>query len=598
MARAVTLSSGERVQSETAAQAALAGTSLGNTLDTYQGNGLLVAVLGNVSLDGTERTQIAAAIASGYGAEREQVVKRLHGHFALAVVDIAKNEALLAVDRMGVHNLVYQQRAGSLIFASNASAVRLHPAAQTEIDNQAIFNYLYFHTVPGPRTAFTEIERLQPGSYLRVAPNQCEVGVYWKPDFSAISNDGYQRLRGEFRDVLEESVRRAGNTEYCGTFLSGGTDSSTVTGYAQRLHREGVPSFSIGFAAEGYDETAFARTAANHFGAPHFEYYITPEDIVEAIPLIAASYEEPFGNSSAVPTYFCAKLAAEHGVTRLLAGDGGDELFGGNTIYATQFVFSLYDRMPEVIRDTVLKPIANAIPSGTRFTPARKVRRYVEQASIPMPLRMETYNVLATLGAKRILSEEFLASVDVDEPPRVLSEYYAQIPARHLVNRMVALDFQFTLADNDLQKVTRMCDRAGVEVAFPLLDDALVDFSTRLPHRYKLSGTRLRPFFKRALSDFLPRQTIKKSKHGFGLPFGLWLRSHRGLHDCVSESLHGLRARGVVRDEFIDQLTGDLLHQHADYYGNLIWVLVMLEQWYRHQVELSAQGRSQSRASS
>jgi asparagine synthase (glutamine-hydrolysing) len=337
-------------------------------------------------------------------------------------------------------------------------------------------------------------------------------------------------------------------------------------------------TYSIGFEAQGYDEMGYARIAARHFGTQHHEYYVTPADVVSAVPRIAEVHDQPFGNSSAVPTYFCAKLARDDGVDVLLGGDGGDELFGGNERYATQYLYSLYSDLPRALRKGLIEPVAFLSPE---IGIAGKVQRYIRNASLPMPARYDHYNLLERLGAGNIFSPEFLASVDAQEPRMMLSHAYDNAQAGSLINRMLALDLRFTLADNDLPKVTRACELAGLDVRFPMLDDAVVSFSSALPPRLKLRGTRLRYFFKESLRGFLPGEIIAKTKHGFGLPLGPWLQTYQPLRQLALDSLSDLKKRGIVRPEFIDELTSRHVETHASYYGTMVWVLMMVEHWLK-----------------
>jgi asparagine synthase (glutamine-hydrolysing) len=289
-------------------------------------------------------------------------------------------------------------------------------------------------------------------------------------------------------------------------------------------------------------------------------------------------HDQPFGNSSAVPTYYCARLAKEDGVDTLLGGDGGDELFGGNERYAKQHLYSLYSDLPAVLRKGLLEPLMFLPPE---VGIAGKVQRYMRNASLPMPARYDNYNLLERLGPEVVFTGEFLATVDRGQPPAQMAEAYRKAHAQSLLNRMLALDLKYTLADNDLPKVTRSCELAGVAVRFPLLDDAVVAFSARLAPRLKLKGTRLRYFFKEALRGFLPDEIIAKTKHGFGLPFGPWLETHAPLRQIALDSLADLKRRRIVRSELIDELTSVHVRSHADYYGTMVWILMMLEQWFR-----------------
>ncbi|MFQ5757770.1 MAG: asparagine synthase-related protein, partial [Acidiferrobacterales bacterium] len=296
-------------------------------------------------------------------------------------------------------------------------------------------------------------------------------------------------------------------------------------------------------------------------------------------------YDHPYGNASAVPTYYCARLARDDGVDTLLAGDGGDELFGGNVRYARQWLFSLYSDLPAVLRKRLIQPLLFGIPAGDKIWPVRKLQSYIRQASLPMPERLETYNFLSWIDVDRIFHKHFLEQVDQGHPLKTLTEIYDGVHADGMLNKMLGLDLKITLADNDLPKVTRMCEFAGLQACFPLLDDDLVAFSARLPAELKLRRTQLRYFFKKALEDFLPQETLKKSKHGFGLPFGPWLVNHRILSDLVHDNLRDLAARRIVRSEFIQELIDARLAVHSGYYGTLIWVLVMLEEWFKHHID-------------
>jgi asparagine synthase (glutamine-hydrolysing) len=201
-----------------------------------------------------------------------------------------------------------------------------------------------------------------------------------------------------------------------------------------------------------------------------------------------------------------------------------------------------------------------------------------------MPARLETYNLLERYGHEQVFTREFLEHADADQPLRLLTETYGGTEAQSLINRMLALDWKFTLADNDLPKVVKACELAGMEVMFPFLNDEMVAFSARLAPRLKLKGTRLRYFFKEALrGTLLPDEIINKQKHGFGLPFGVWLKDHKPLRDLAFESLIDLKSRDFISAQFIDKLLDEHLDKHAGYHGTMVWVLMMLEQWHRQR---------------
>lgn len=527
-----------------------------------------------------------ATLARAWRQYGEDFLRHLTGHFAAAVLDQQGDSALLAIDRIGVHGLYYAQTAnGDLVFGSSANMVRAHPEVDASLSHQALFDYLFFHMVPSPGTVYTGIRKLEPAQLLRWEKGKVEFRHYWQPDFVEHGSHGFDTLKNEFLQTLRTSVQACDTEGAAGAFLSGGTDSSTVSGMLAGLQKHPAKTYSIGFSQEGYDEISYARIASRHFGTEQHEYYVTTDDVAEAFPLVAKAYDEPFGNSSAIPTLFCARLASRDGTQVLLAGDGGDELFGGNARYAKQKVFNYYQGIPQWLRSALLEPLLVDLPFAQHLPVARKARSYIEQARIPMPDRTESYNFLRRDDPRRIFTPEFLARINPEHPFELLRDTWNRAPTDNLLNRMLFLDWKFTLADNDLRKVNSMCALGGVQVRYPMLDDGVVAFSARVPPDLKLKGQKLRWFFKEALRDFLPQEIITKSKHGFGLPFGEWLKGSPALQEVVYSSLENLKGRGIVRAEFIHELVTTHREGHAAYYGTMIWVLAILEQWFQqHKV--------------
>jgi asparagine synthase (glutamine-hydrolysing) len=558
----------------------------GSDLDIFQDDHQLVAVWGRMRFTDAELAALAQrhgtahALAWGYARKGTDVLAALSGTFALAVLDGRGGEAMLAIDRMGTRPLCYCVTAGRLVFGSTLDAISAFPANAPEIDRQAIYDYVHFHMVPGPHTIHVGRQRLLPGSFLLSRNDKVETRPYWEMRFVEGERLPLPQLKRDFLAVLREGVRHASQDGTVGSFLSGGTDSSTIAGILGEVTGQPARTYSIGFEARGYDEMHYARIAARHFGTRHHEYYVTPDDVVSAIPRIAQVHDQPFGNASAVPTYYCARLAKDDGVDTLLGGDGGDELFGGNERYAKQYLYSLYGDLPRSLRKGLVEPVMSWLPSVSLVG---KAQRYIKYASLPMPARYDDYNLLERLGPAAVFTLDFLGAVDRAVPPRQVAQTYKAAHAQSLINRMLALDLKYTLADNDLPKVTRSCELAGLDVRFPMLDDAVVAFSASLAPDLKLKGTQLRYFFKQALRGFLPDEIITKKKHGFGLPFGLWLQTHRPLRQMALDSLADLKKRHIVRTEFIDELTSTHVERHAGYYGTMVWVLMMLEQWLRQR---------------
>jgi asparagine synthase (glutamine-hydrolysing) len=527
---------------------------------------------------GTETAWRECIAAHGVDA-----AKHVDGDFAIGVIE-PNGEGWLAVDRFAVHSMCWRVIGGRLHVAERADDLaKLAP--RSEVDPQAIFDYLYFHVIPSPRTIFRDVFRVPPGHRVTWRGSRLDIQPYWTPVFEEPRHADFASLAQQFRDTLRESVGRQLDGSKAACFLSGGTDSSTIAGMIGEATGSPASTFSIGFEAEGYDEMAYARIAANWFGTDHHEYYVTPADLVRSIPDVARHYDQPFGNSSALPAYYCARFARQTGVTRLLAGDGGDELFGGNARYAKQRIFGWYDQVPSFLAKGLLEPTLLHTPVGGAPL-MRKGKSYIEQARVPLPDRMQMYNLLLRLGIRDVFEDSFLERVDVKGPLTHQQAVWNQSKGASPLNRMLAYDWRYTLAEADLPKVRGTTDLAQVSVGFPFLDPQMVAFSQALPSSYKLKGLKLRWFFKEALRGFLPDEILVKKKQGFGLPFGVWANRDADLRELATDSLRSLATRGWIRPAFIRELLDQRLAEHPGYYGEMVWILMMLEQWARGQADL------------
>jgi asparagine synthase (glutamine-hydrolysing) len=543
-------------------------------------DGVLAAVIGNPEIGTFPRHggTTAEDILDAYAHSGIDLPRSIRGSFTLAIV--SSDTALLAVDRFGRHPLYYAEHDGELVFGSSLALVAKRSGLGKSLEPQGIFDYFFFHCIPSPGTIYRGIRKLQPSECVQLRDQRMDARRYWSLHFDDNASPDFERQSRDFHNILRSAVAKA-DGEAVGAFLSGGTDSSTIAGMLSRVRERRIDTYSIGFAADGFDEMRYARIAVKHFDTVAHEYYLTPDDIVTALPIIAAAYDEPFGNASAVPTYFCAKLAADSGARRLLAGDGGDELFGGNARYAKQLLFEYYQRIPMVLRRELFEPLLEMLPGQNLPGPIRKLRRYIAQSNLPLPDRLESYNFLAREPLVDIFEPEFLALIDAEHPYLLLRDSYRAADARHAINRMMHLDFKFTLADNDLRKVMRMCEVAGVEVQFPMLDTDLVEFSATLPPNYKVRRNALRWFFKESLKDFLPQAILQKEKHGFGLPFGLWLRTDLALRSIAKDELERFGQRGILKPTYLDRITAKHGSGDVNYYGVMIWQIISMEHWLR-----------------
>jgi asparagine synthase (glutamine-hydrolysing) len=503
--------------------------------------------------------------------------KHIHGNFSLAVINRDNRHVFLALDRIGAEKLAFSSSSENIIFASQVDMVAAHPAAGGQLDPQGLFNFIYFFQVPAPGSIFKGVEKLLPAQWIEWKDGHLRRGFYWSLHYRDEPRDDFDAQSKKFHDLLRTSVQRAKGDDDVAAFLSGGTDSSTVSGVLKEISGK-ASTYSIGFDAGGFDEIEYARLATKRFGLDPHEYYLQKEDVLEAIPLIARHYDEPFANESAVPTYFCAKQAAKDGFKVMLGGDGGDEIFGGNERYAKQKVFEVYQRIPAFLRTSLIEPLAqlgilSAIPK------IQKAQSYIRQANVPLPERMESYNFIYRQPLAEMFMPDFLNQVNTHQPSDWLKEVYDRADTASFINRMLHLDLKFTLADNDLRKVGGMTEAAGIEVRYPLLDDAMVDFSGEVPPDWKVKGQYLRWFFKKSLTGFLPDEIINKSKHGFGLPFGIWAKDYAPLREHIEVRMESFKQRGILQPGYVDHIRQEHMSGHATYFGRMVWLILTLEEW-------------------
>ena len=515
----------------------------------------------------------------------------LTGDFALVAWCKHKQQTLVAADRFSTHTIYWAQDAGRVAFATSPTEVDALLDRQGAISTQAIYAYLYFHVIPAPLSICQGVNRLDIGQGLQIERGQAQLVSHWVPTFDPGHSFSFSSSKARFFDGLKAGVAGAisgHEIEQVGCFLSGGTDSSTLAGILTEVGGRPAKTFSIVFEQKRFDERQYSQCAARHFGTDHTEHLLSPEETEQVIHLIAATYEQPFGNASAVPTYVCANAARERGVNHLLGGDGGDELFGGNTRYARTWVLSHYAKLPISLRRAFIEPLLlEGALSQQSMWALRKLRGYVSQAREALPDQFDSrFNLLNLLGAENILTSAFRADLSThtgpDSPIGLQRDVWSRTdPEEALINQLLAYDFKFTLGDSDLPKVTRMCHAAGVSVAFPMLADEMVALAAQLPANQKLHRTRLRRFFRNALDGYLPEQILEKSKHGFGMPFGDWLQTQPNLNKLAFDALDSLVARGMVESSFVREIRTKLETGHASYYGTIIWVLMMLELWLR-----------------
>ncbi len=531
---------------------------------------------------------LADLFATLYLHHGPRFLEKLRGVFSLAIWDARKRMLLLAVDRFGVKPLCYAVSGSEVVFASQPRGLFASRRVACRVNPQAIVGYLDQTVVPAPESAFEGVTKLPPGSFLLWEAGNVRIDQYWDIKYPEDARSSTEDLARELLGRMEEAVRITSAdvpADRLGCFLSGGTDSSSVVGLVTQLNGQPANSFSIGFSEERFNELNYAHIAARHFATNHTEIFLKPDEAFATVPKIIEIYDEPFGNSSAIPTYHCHLLARQCGVQVMLAGDGGDELFGGNERYRTHEIYELYQKIPRALRRNLIEPLLFEIPLSV--APLEKLRRYVRGSNTPNPERYCRWLLLERFPAQQILAPNLLSGNGQVDPLDIVRTHYRAAPARSELNRLLYVDVKMTLGDNDLPKVVRTAELAGVQVRFPLLDHPLAEFSGRIPAHLKVHGLEKRYLFKRATRNLLPKAILKKKKHGFGLPIGMWLKNHRMWRGWAEEVLLDSRTyqRGYFQREFIEQLFRSMDQVETTYYGDLLWLFLVLELWHRQHVE-------------
>jgi asparagine synthase (glutamine-hydrolysing) len=525
------------------------------------------------------------ALGSGTPPQREW-----RGRFVEAAWHPNRRRVAALTDHFSTLPLYFIAREDLLLLATDLRFLAGSPFCRREIDLQSIYHYLNFAQIPAPRTIFREIRRLEPGTRLCWEPGAgARLDRYFLPEYPEDLIGDDDSLAAELRERIVATVEdhRPEGAHNWGCFLSGGTDSSSIVSILSRRKEPAgarVKTFSIGFAEQGYDELAYARLAAESCGADPSFAQVSRADTQALVTRVIEAYDQPLGNASAIPTLACTELAREHGVRTLVAGDGGDEIFGGNQRYAKDVAMEAWFQLPAPVR-ALGRAVGGAVGGG-RVHLLNRVENFFERASLPNPDRFYTDDSFASDHYRELLSPDFRAVVERDASLDFIRGIYGLGETGGPLHRLMRLDLLLAIAQNDLRKVDGAARAAGVDVRFPYLDPSLIAYVNRLPERQKVRGFDKRFLFKRAMRSILPDQILRKRKQGFGLPISVWLRTAGGFQAAVRDTLLDARttARGWWNRSFVERLFEE--HQQGAWdHSCHLWLLYVLELWLRRYVD-------------
>ena len=516
------------------------------------------------------------AIVHAYEEFGPACLKDLRGMFSLAIWDEKERRLFVARDRAGKKPLYYTLTAnGTFVFGSELKVLLEHPDVRREINPEALDAYFTLGYVPDPLSIFRNIQKLPPGHYLTFTNGKVTVKDYWDFEFQTGASDKEEDYLEQLRALLDESVRlRLISDVPLGAFLSGGIDSSTVVGLMARHMGQPVKTFSIGFHEDSYNELKYARLTAEKFGTDHHEFFVTP-DICEVVDELVWHFDEPFADSSAIPTYMVSKLARDY-VTVVLSGDGGDELFAGYTRYAVERKRGGFERLPKPVREGLMRPLSERLPHATWG------RNYLHNVSLdPIARYLDSVSIFTSLNRRSLYTPDFSRQLGPGGyVGGLFSELVENVKTDDPIDRLLYLDSKTYLPGDILTKVDRMSMAVSLEARAPLLDHKLIEFVTGIPSSLKLAGLETKHLLKRAVSDLVPAEILHRPKQGFGVPIQEWINQQlrSRIRDTLSDAR--TRRRDYVDPRYVDVLLDEHERGRRDHSMGL-WALVMLELWHR-----------------
>ncbi|MGH7415888.1 MAG: asparagine synthase (glutamine-hydrolyzing) [Candidatus Rokuibacteriota bacterium] len=526
---------------------------------------------------GFRTTSDTEVILRAYEAWGPECVKRLRGMFAFAILDERSRRLFLARDRAGIKPLVYSWDGHRLLFASELKGILADPSFPRTIDCNALGDYLTRHYVGSPRTIFSAARKLPPASTLLLALDGGApvVSSYWRlrfaPDSSLDEREWIEGLDAHLMDAVRSHMV---SDVPIGAFLSGGLDSSTVVALMARASSSPIRTFSIGFREAEFDEVRYARQVAERYGTEHHEFVVTP-NATEVLPALAWHFDEPFADSSAVPTYYVSKITRER-VTVALSGDGGDEGFAGYRRYARAVELDRrMSRGPAAVLRPLLALAGRLLPAGAR---GKAYATLLGSRGFEQYFRLVTYEQATTL--RRLLSEELgrLASPSAD--PATFSRLAGRLGAPDYLSSLQQIDIDTYLPDDILTKVDRVSMAVSLETRVPLLDHVLMEYVATMPSSMKLRGSTGKYILKRTMAASLPAEVLDRGKMGFGVPLGQWFRHElRAMAWDVLLS-KASRERGIFQPAEVERLLRAHDSGRRDCSARL-WALLCFELWMR-----------------
>lgn len=522
-------------------------------------------------------TEVIVHAYEQWGAD---AIARLRGMFGLAIWDDRTRTLLAARDRIGIKPLHYAAVDGRLYFGSEIKSLLQAPDLPRDLDPDALDHYLSFLYTPRDGSIFRSVRKLPPGHLLRWSDGALNVEQYWQvPAGETYAGSEADAVR-DLRVVLADAVRSHLVSDVpLGAFLSGGIDSSVVVGLMAETSGARVQTFSIGFDEPAFDELQYARRVAEHFGTDHHEFVVKP-DAVSILDRLVSHFDEPFADSSAIPTWYVSEMARRH-VTVVLSGDGGDELFGGYDRYVPHPRVVAFDRYSPKAFRRVAAIAAGRLPHGAR---GKNFLRHV--ARDEQGRYIDAIRFFSADEKPALLSDEVLRLLQHSDPETRLARHFERFARLPWPSQMMRFDAETYLPEDVLTKVDRMSMAHSIESRVPLLDNEVIAFASSLPAWMKIKNGRRKHALKEVAATLLPPDILNRRKQGFGVPLGVWFRGN--LRELFADTLLSPASlqRGYFQPAFVTRLVDEHVSGKRDHTLRL-WQLVVFERWHQQYVDTS-----------
>jgi len=515
-----------------------------------------------------------------YEERGENCFKDLNGMFAVAIWDIKKRRLILARDRYGEKPLYWSLKNKTLIFASELKSVLVHPLIKKDLNHLAIYQYFSFDYVPQPFTIFKDIYKLENGSFLIFDESKVSLGKFYKIETTETKIDFKVALKN-LEELLEDSVKiRLIADVPLGIFLSGGIDSSTIAYFAKKQKKD-IETFSIGFSEKTFDESRYANQVADLLKTNHHHREFKPNDLLDAIPEIIGKLDEPFGDSSILPTYLLSKFAREK-VKVVLGGDGGDELLMGYPNHRVQKILYLLGLNNLNFKKNNCAEIAERIlsVSDKNLTYSYKIKRYAHSIAFPALYR----DFLNIGGYLNKIKNLFRFDIELEQPFVFADKFLIDYDKCSYLEKINLLFLKYYLEDDILFKADRASMYNSLEIRAPFLDFRLADFINSLPLEYKLHGLTTKYILKESMKSKLPNNIIYRKKKGFGIPLTAWLK--RDIKEYTAKILNQkeIDKFGLIDYSFVKNIIEEHVNNKRDN-RKIIWNLIIFQNWCKNYLK-------------